>query len=124
MPIINGKYKNPGWTNNQPPAINSTELNAISDTLEQLDAQPQSELGITWTPIQEINGIRSVERLGYGNGRFWGAGITGASATNRTLLYTDENGDWKTISLPSSDAWYYAFYGDGKYFLTSLARKL
>lgn len=38
MPIVNGKYKNPGWVNNQPPRINATELNAISDTLEGLDA--------------------------------------------------------------------------------------
>lgn len=37
MPIVNGKYKNPGWVNNQPPRINASELNAISDTLENLD---------------------------------------------------------------------------------------
>lgn len=40
MPILNGKYKNPGWKNNQPPALNNTELNAISDTLERLDQSP------------------------------------------------------------------------------------
>ena len=34
MPIVNGKYKNPGWVDGGPPAINATELNAISDTLE------------------------------------------------------------------------------------------
>lgn len=38
MPLVNGKYKNPGWVNNQPPRINASELNAISDTLEALDA--------------------------------------------------------------------------------------
>lgn len=38
MPIQNGKYINPGWNNGAPPAIDSTELNAISDTLENLDA--------------------------------------------------------------------------------------
>lgn len=37
MPISNGKYINPGWVNGQPPAINASELNAISDTLEMLD---------------------------------------------------------------------------------------
>lgn len=37
MPISNGKYINPGWVNGQPPAINASELNAISDTLESLD---------------------------------------------------------------------------------------
>ncbi len=38
MPIIDGKYKNPNWVNGGPPAINAAELNAISDTLENLDA--------------------------------------------------------------------------------------
>lgn len=38
MPIVNGKYQNPGWRNRQAPAINATELNAISDTLARLDA--------------------------------------------------------------------------------------
>lgn len=38
MPMIDGKYKNPNWVNGGPPAINAAELNAISDTLEALDA--------------------------------------------------------------------------------------
>lgn len=38
MPIINGKYKNPQWVNEWPPSIDAQELNAISDTLESLDA--------------------------------------------------------------------------------------
>ena len=37
MPITNGKYINPGWVNGQPPAINASELNAISDTLQHLN---------------------------------------------------------------------------------------
>ena len=40
MPIVFGKYQNPGWVNGQRPAINAAELNAISDTLEKLDAPP------------------------------------------------------------------------------------
>ena len=39
MPIINGKYKNPGWVNNQQPPISAENLNDISTTLENLDAQ-------------------------------------------------------------------------------------
>lgn len=38
MPIINGKYKNPGWVNDTLPAIDEREMNAISDTLAKLDA--------------------------------------------------------------------------------------
>lgn len=37
MPIINGKYKNPGWLNNQLPPISAENLNDISNTLEKLD---------------------------------------------------------------------------------------
>lgn len=33
MPIQNGKYINPGWVNDTNPALNATEMNAISDTL-------------------------------------------------------------------------------------------
>lgn len=40
MPIVNGKYQNPGWVNGQRPAIDAAELNAISDTLERLDEAP------------------------------------------------------------------------------------
>ena len=38
MPIVNGKYKNPGWANGTRPPINAQNLNDISDTLEKLDA--------------------------------------------------------------------------------------
>lgn len=39
MPIQNGKYVNPHWNNNAPPPLNASELNAISDTLENLDSK-------------------------------------------------------------------------------------
>ena len=34
MPIVNGKYVAPTWANDAPPAIDRTELQAISDTIE------------------------------------------------------------------------------------------
>lgn len=37
MPIVNGKYKNPGWIDNARPPISAQNLNDISDTLEKLD---------------------------------------------------------------------------------------
>lgn len=39
MPIVNGKYKNPGWVNGAQPPISAENLNDISDTLEKLDAE-------------------------------------------------------------------------------------
>ena len=37
MPIMNGRYVSPTWLNNAPPAIDQTELQAITDTLENVD---------------------------------------------------------------------------------------
>lgn len=34
MPIVNGKYQAPTWVNNSSPAIDATELQAISDSIE------------------------------------------------------------------------------------------
>lgn len=39
MPIIDGKYVNPGWVNGGPPAINADELNAISEAIVSLETQ-------------------------------------------------------------------------------------
>ena len=38
MPIMNGRYVSPTWLNNAPPAIDQTELQAITDTLAELDS--------------------------------------------------------------------------------------
>ncbi|WP_164706576.1 hypothetical protein [Intestinibacillus sp. Marseille-P6563] len=37
MPISNGRYISPTWINNQSPPINASELQAITDTLQNLD---------------------------------------------------------------------------------------
>lgn len=38
MPIVNGQYVSPTWQNGGPPALEEIELQAITDTLENLDA--------------------------------------------------------------------------------------
>lgn len=38
MPIVEGKYKNPGWQNGSAPDIDADELNAMSSTLEKTDS--------------------------------------------------------------------------------------
>lgn len=48
MPIQNGKYVNPGWLDNGPPAIDATELNAWGDRTEALDARVAGN-GLTMT---------------------------------------------------------------------------
>lgn len=36
MPIVNGRYQAPTWVNNSSPAIDATELQAISDSIENV----------------------------------------------------------------------------------------
>lgn len=38
MPIQDGKYVSPDWSNSSPPPINASELNALSETVEKADA--------------------------------------------------------------------------------------
>lgn len=38
MPMVDGKYQNPGWQNGGEPAIDASELNAMSETLERVDS--------------------------------------------------------------------------------------
>lgn len=58
MPITNGKYVNPGWKNGGPPALDAGELNAISNTLVNVQnaSTKVSCLGYTGTvPIGPSN---------------------------------------------------------------------
>lgn len=78
MPLVNGKYKNPQWVNGGPPAIDAQELNAISDTLENLDAGGGYTLPVASPTV--LGGVSPVaktdsmtESVGVDNqGRLWG----------------------------------------------------
>lgn len=60
MPIVNGKYKNPGWANGQRPPVNAQNLNDISDTLERLDAGGGSSTLVTLTVAGWSNKAQTV----------------------------------------------------------------
>ena len=62
MPIQNGKYVNPGWTNDTDPAMNAAEMNAISDSIAQL---PIANGG---TGATTVAGARNNLGLGNTNG--------------------------------------------------------
>lgn len=51
MPLYNGNYAAPVWINNQPPAINQTELLAMSQTIEESQI-----LTGTGAPTQYVSG--------------------------------------------------------------------
>lgn len=57
MPLVNGKYSAPTWRNGQAPALDATELNAISSRLAYLDAN-----ALTTVPAQRVYGsLEAVE---------------------------------------------------------------
>ena len=47
MPIVEGKYKNPGWQNGSAPDIDANELNAMSSTLEKADSTRYDNVTMT-----------------------------------------------------------------------------
>lgn len=49
MPYTDWNYTNPGWTNENPPAINESNLNDIANALSKLNLTPEqlSQLGLT-----------------------------------------------------------------------------
>lgn len=59
MPIVNGKYQNPGWTDNAQPAVSAQNLNDISETLEKLDGAT-STTKITLTVAGWSNSTQTV----------------------------------------------------------------
>ena len=59
MPIVNGKYQNPGWMDKQRPPINAQNLNDISETMEKLDAAVSSTL-VTLTVAGWSNSTQTV----------------------------------------------------------------
>ena len=50
MPIVNGKYESPIWENNQPPAMDAAEMQAITDSVEE----SIHALGDYTTPAQKM----------------------------------------------------------------------
>lgn len=54
MPIVSGKYVNPNWVNGGPPAINDTELNAMSDTLVSSETHIGTVANLTTTAKTDL----------------------------------------------------------------------
>ena len=80
MPIVSGAYQNPGWANGTTPAIDATELNAMSNTLECV---PIANGGTGGTTVAEA---RNALGLGNTNGALpvenGGSGQTSVTTTD------------------------------------------
>lgn len=55
MPIVNGQYVSPTWQNGGPPPIDQTELQAITDTLQNLDTGGQAPAYTAGNGISILN---------------------------------------------------------------------
>ena len=86
MPIVNGRYVAPTWINKSVPAINASELNAISGTLEKLDTSSI----VVGTYV--------------GNGNY-------GSATPNTITFTGDPGKLRAIYIWDGPNGNYIFGG-------------
>lgn len=72
MPMQNGKYVSPTWVNGQPPALNATELNAMTQTIENnqvstvsitLSANGWNSSGDNFTQVVTIAGAGANSKI-------------------------------------------------------------
>ena len=113
MPIQDGKYKAPNWSNSPPPPINASELNALSDTVEKADTNYTRD-EILSDEVKQLIGLDETatpndafSRITLGNKRYGinlyvkyedGTPASGITITSSGLppidgsMVTDENG--------------------------------
>lgn len=79
MPRSNGVYSNPGWVNGTTPAINATEMNAISDTLTTVGVQNGGTGKTSHTANSVIvgNGTNAVKNIASRSGAFFSLSTDG-----------------------------------------------
>lgn len=89
MPIENGKYVNPGWVNGTSPAMNATEMNAISNTLVCVPIANGGTGATTAAAARNKLGLgNTAGALPIANG---GTGSTTAAAARNALGITPAN---------------------------------
>lgn len=79
MPIVSGTYQAPTWVNDSAPAINATELQAISDTLELV---PVANGGTGVTSLASLKTALGIDTVAIANG---GTGATTAAGARSNL---------------------------------------
>lgn len=89
MPIENGKYVNPGWVNGTSPAMNATEMNAISNTLALVPIANGGTGGATVAAARKNLGLGNTSgAVPLANG---GTGATTAAQARANLGITPAN---------------------------------
>ena len=105
MPIVNGKYESPIWENNQPPAMDAAEMQAITDSVEE----SIHALGDYTTPAQKmgLTGDLSVgASLGVlaniGNVHVWRKTVTTEEEVPAGYKLVDDNTDRTLDDVPNA----------------------
>ena len=105
MPIVNGKYESPIWENNQPPAMDAAETQAITDSVEE----SIHALGDYTTPAQKmgLTGDLSVgASLGVlaniGNVHVWRKTVVAEEEVPAGYKLVDDNTDRTLDDVPNA----------------------
>ena len=113
MPRSNGVYSNPGWVNGTTPAINATEMNAISDTLSTVGVANggTGKTSHTSNSVLVGNGTNAVKNITTVSGALYSTGSgseprfgvlpeaqggTGSTGMT-TVTYNQESGGIKSV---------------------------
>lgn len=93
MPISGGKYVAPTWHNNAAPALDETELQAMTDTIEE-NQEPQSSAVQLSAEAQAALGLGSGSTLDdamelLGNAKIKFGSYVGTGTDTRTLSFDD-----------------------------------
>lgn len=97
MPINNGKYVSPTWANNASPAIDDTELQAITDTVEK------SQDGVRLVTKEQNLKYSSTNqcKMVYGNGVY----LSQFSTQDIPIQYSFDSYEWYETELPPMKYW-------------------
>lgn len=96
MPISNGKYVAPTWVNGSSPAIDATELQAMSDSIEAnqnsrgLNLIESSAVTDSFSVLTKLSGNESASI----NGIAYGDGVICAVAGSYGIVYCANGFDW------------------------------
>lgn len=106
MPITNGKYVAPIWINGKSPAIDATELQAMSDTIESnqnsrgLNIVGDNKVTDCFSAMQVLTTHKSASI----NGIAYGGGIICAAAGDYGIVYNKNGFDWIATTQSSKMA--------------------
>lgn len=120
MPIVDGKYVAPTWVNGGEPAINATELNAMSTTIQE-NQENCSDLKSALSDVNEVldltaNGNKADFPTAWSQASIYY--LTGANSTSSVSVRTDKFKieDYKGVTIPSPySGVFFAYAENGAY---------